>query len=279
MTAKGKPTVIAVTSDHHVGSTIGLAAPQGARTDDGQKVLPSKVQAWTWSCWLDFHGKVAERRDELGAKLIYVLNGDCVEGQHHGSTEVMAANAEDAQSYLADEVFNVVTALKPNSLCLVRGTPAHVGPSASAEEALGRRLGCSRDPETHNWTSYILRFREHGVLFDFRHHCTVGGQKWTRAGGVARLAFRHWAECAEAGDEPGDVIVRSHVHVHGDSGSAHRTRAIVTPAWQLKTSYVHKVATESIADIGGVIFTVHPSGRYEVEPVLYHPSLPKTRVL
>ena len=276
---KDKPTLIAVTSDHHVGSTLGLSAPQGARTDDGQKIIPSKVQRWTWQCWRDFHDKVDARRKELDAKLIYVLNGDCVDGDHHNTTALMAPDAEAAQMYLGQEVFGVPKSLEPDHLFIVRGTEAHVGPSASAEEALAQMLRCDRDPETQNFSSYILRFREHGVLFDFRHHCSVGGQLWTRPGGVARLAFRHWAECMENNEEPANVIVRSHVHVHGDSGSAHRTRAIVTPAWQLKTAYVHKVATESIADIGGIIIAVHPSGRYEVEPVMYHPALPKVRTL
>jgi hypothetical protein len=61
--------------------------------------------------------------------------------------------------------------------------------------------------------------------------------------------------------------------VYGDSFGAHRSRAIITPAWQLKTSYAHKVAPESIADIGGIIVTIQPSGRLDVEPVFYQPAL------
>jgi hypothetical protein len=44
----------------------------------------------------------------------------------------------------------------------------------------------------------------------------------------------------------------------------------------LKTAHAHKVAPESIADIGGLIVTITPDGRYDVEAKLYCPELPST---
>ncbi len=72
-----------------------------------------------------------------------------------------------------------------------------------------------------------------------------------------------------------DLAFRSHLHQFGDSYNAYPTRVVQTPAWQLKTAHAHKVAAESIADVGGVITMVQPDASYIVKPVLYLPSLPK----
>jgi hypothetical protein len=82
-------------------------------------------------------------------------------------------------------------------------------------------------------------------------------------------------EHALRGQRHPDVAVRSHRHVYGDSFDAYPTRVVQTPAFQLKTAFGHKVAANSIADIGGVIFVVAPDGRYEVKPQLFTPTLPK----
>ena len=46
---------------------------------------------------------------------------------------------------------------------------------------------------------------------------------------------------------------------------------MTTGAWQLATSYVHKVAADSMADIGGVIVVIK-DGLYTVEKVDFKPD-------
>ena len=99
---------------------------------------------------------------------------------------------------------------------------------------------------------------------------TSGRLPWTQAAGVDRLAFLIWSEHALKGERPPDLAVRSHVHVAGDSGSAYPTRALITPAYQLKTSYVHKVAPESLSTVGMTAIVVEPSGLITVHK-LHHP--------
>ena len=64
--------------------------------------------------------------------------------------------------------------------------------------------------------------------------------------------------------------------MHSDSEKAYPTRAIITPAWQAKTAHAHKVASDSIADMGGLMLLVQPDGSSNLETVLYAPDLPKT---
>lgn len=87
--------------------------------------------------------------------------------------------------------------------------------------------------------------------------------------GVDRLAFLIWSEHALKGERAPDLAIRSHVHVAGDSGDAYPTRAVITPAYQLKTSYVHKVSPESLSTIGMTAVVVHPSGQIDVHK-LHH---------
>ena len=267
------PIVVGIASDTHANSTIGLCPPEGVQLDDGGIYQPSPPQAWLWDCWDQFWKKVQERRRALRGDLYCVYNGDAVDGDHHQTSQIISRNLE-VQAYVAERVFSAPKALRPERAFMVRGTEAHVGPSASAEENLARHLGCERDPLTRNWTWWELDLIAHDRLLNFQHHCSVSGLPWTAPGGIARLAFRIWVERMAAGERVPDLAVRSHIHHYLDSFGAHPTRAIVTPAFQLKTAHAHKVVPESAADIGGLIVTAWPDRPLDVEAVRFRPRRP-----
>lgn len=273
-----RPVLIAVTSDQHSGSQIGLCPSQGVRLDEGGEYHPNKAQLWLWDNWLDYHAKIAALRKALGAKLIYVCNGDALDGDHHGTSQIITRNQE-SQAYIAHEVFSVPKALKADAYYVVRGTTVHVGEGGATEEALAKHLRAERS-DTDAWSVWHLRLDVHGRELDFQHHCTAGGQPWTAAAGIARLAMKHKMARIEAGIKPADLIIRSHIHNHLDSYDiVSGTRAIVTPPWQLKTSHGHKVAPENIPVVGGIAIVVQPDGEYTVKKYLYQPSLPQLRTV
>jgi hypothetical protein len=266
------PVVIAITSDHHIGSTLGLCPPEGVRLDDDGTYHPSKAQQWSWECWEDFWRIVGEIRQRAKAQLWCVYNGDLAEGDHHGTSQIISRNPEPA-AYLSERVFSVPLALKPNRTFVVRGTEAHVGPSGATEEAWARRMNAEREPLTRTWSWWRLRFTVHGTRFDFQHHGRTGTRPWTKASVVGALAAEIFYEHSAAGIPHPHLAIRSHRHQYADSHDAHPTRVIQTPAWQLKTAHAHKVVPESLADLGGLIVTVAPDG-YEVARHLYKPALP-----
>lgn len=271
------PVTILLASDTHCGSTVGLCPPEGPRLDDGQVVEPSKAQRWLWQCWTDLHTRAYATRRRHGGPLWVILNGDLVDGPgHHGTTQSMS-NHPDAQAYIASETFKVTQDLKPERLFVVRGTEVHTGTAGNVEEGIAKSLGAERDPETHLWSRWHLRLRVHGRLIDAQHHGKgLGRLPHTKQNGANALAWRVWQVYAERGLEPPALVVRSHLHQYADSFSAHRrTRGLFLPSFQLKTAYVHKVAADEIADVGGVIVVVHPDGRMDVEPVLFQPDPPK----
>lgn len=246
-------TTIVVVSDLHCGSTLGLCPPI-VTLDNGSEYHHSKSQAWMWERWVE-RFKPAVAKAKRGGASYLILNGDLVDGNHHGTTQILSGNP-CAQAQAALESIAVLTALKFDHIFVIRGTGAHSGPSGASEEGIGEVVGAERDPDTHTSSWWVLRLEIDGVRFDFRHHGRAGQRPWTEASIAAYLAHQIWMEHARRGLRHPDVAVRSHVHKFSDSHDAAPTRAIVTPSWQIKTEFAHKVATESIADIGGLIFTV-----------------------
>lgn len=271
MTAKRKPVVLAVTSDHHCGSTLGLCPPEKVRLDDSGFYEASKAQKALWHCWEDFWKRVAALRKRANASLIVVYNGDLFDGDHHNTSQIISRNPEPT-AYVADRVLgklSPVWALKPQRVFVVRGTEVHVGQSGSSEEAFARAIGAERDPEGDTWSWWRLPLEVHGVLFDFQHHGRMGTRPWTEQSGVTNLAAHIVFEHARLGWRVPAVAVRSHRHVFGDSGTGMPTRVIATPGWQGKTAFTHRVVPEAIQQYGGVIVTVSPDATYDLTSVLY----------
>ena len=243
--------------------------------DDEGRYTPSRPQLWLWAKWEEFWTTVEGLRRERRARLWTVFNGDLVDSPgHHGTSQTISLNPE-AQSYVADRVFSVPMALKPDRVFVIRGTEAHAGTSGSSEEAIAKVLRTERDPETQNWSRWRLRLDVNGLLCDFQHHGRFGTRPWTRQNALSALAFQIWSEHALRGLRHPDLAFRSHLHQFGDSYNAYPTRVVQTPAYQLKTAHAHKVAAEAISDVGGIITVVEPDGKYEVRPQLYSPDLPR----
>lgn len=270
-----RTVVLAIVSDVHCGSTLAACPPEGCRLDDGGKYLPSKVQLWLWEKWEAYWQQIHALRTQHDADLWCVYNGDSFEGgPHHGTTQIVSANPE-VQSYLSGRIFGVPAALKPQHTFIIRGTESHVGPSGSTEEAFARSIKAERDPESERWSWWHLRLFIHSARFDFQHHpSTSGNLPWTRPQAAQRLAFRIWSEHSLRAIPHPHFAFRSHRHVYADSVDAYPTRAVITPAWQAKTSFAHKVAADSIADVGGIAVIITPDGGTEFKKFLYEPTLP-----
>ncbi|HEX6940223.1 MAG TPA: hypothetical protein VF158_12485 [Longimicrobiales bacterium] len=261
--------VLAVVSDLHAGSTVGLCPDGGIDLDDGGRYEPSTAQRWLWQCWREYWDAVARAREDAKGLLYVVLNGDLVDGAHHGTTQIVSGNM-DVQGAVARACLEVPRALEPDRWFVVRGTEAHVGPSAQSEEGLARHLGAEPDANTGTRSWWHLRMDVLGHRLDFAHHGRTGYRSWTRWNATQLLAADIALTHLQDGERPPDLAVRSHFHRYADSYDAQPVRVIQTPAFQLATAYVHRRAPESLADIGGIIVTLR-TGHMDVRPVLYKP--------
>ncbi len=267
--------VLAVTSDHHCGSSVALCPNEQIPLDDGGVYSPSKAQRWLWDSWHTFWERVDAVRKEHKAALYTEFNGDVTEGHHHGSGQVVSGIAS-VEADIVGKTLAVPMALKPDKVFFVRGTETHVGKSGCREESIARGLASQgynvqREPHTGNHSWYNLRADINGTYVSFAHHGRIGRLPWTRPNGTISLAMQicinHW----KRGEDPPKLCFRSHFHKVVDTWDMHPARVIQTPAWQLHTAFTHKVVPESLADIGGII-VVFDGKDFEVEKVLFEPS-------
>lgn len=258
---KPGPLVVAF-SDLHVGSTVALCPPGGILLEDGGRYMPNRAQEWLWSRWKDFWALIrAERRKR---PVVGIMNGEFVDGRHHDSTQLASASPEIMASAALEVMEPAMPAL--SVLYVTRGTEAHSGHGAASDYAIGRELGAVRDPATGMSAAYQWRIDVGGVTFDAAHHVGGGARVSTRGNGVrAELV-----DMLAAGDAP-DVLIRSHVHNYADTGRNFWPRqGFVTPAWQLKTAYGHRVTRLRQQTVGGVLVEVENGKALPIRPIMYN---------
>lgn len=273
--AADRPLLIRVVSDLHCGSTVALCPPK-VTLDDGGEYHASKAQRWLWERWQDFYAQGEQIRRRLDAHCIDLINGDATEGDHHKTTQILSGNPT-AQAAVVNEVMKVPLATKPDGIVVIRGTEAHVGPSAAFEERIASGLRkdgwpVMMDEMTGNASHWHWTFEHQGVRFDFAHHGKFGGRPSTKMNVINALAFDIFTQAALDGRPYPHLAVRSHMHQWADTGSAYPTRLIQMPAWQLKTAFVHRINTiGKLSDIGGLYLTV-VDGKLNVIENIYRPD-------
>jgi len=267
--------VIAVASDEHCGSTGGLMADKPITYDDGGTYHPSPGQLWLWNAWRDGWDQAAECAARNNAELWWVNNGDLTDGpRHHGTHQSVGMHGEERE-VVRDVLDYPLLKCGIKKIFMVRGTESHVGPGACAEEGIAKALsddwpveGCP-EPPTMSW--YHLMMDVEGVFLDCLHHGRTGYRPWTHWNATALLAAQITMERVKTGDRIPDLAIRSRFHRHSDSYDAQPCRVIQTPAFQLATSYVHRRAPESLADVG-MICVLIDDGLYEVHKHIVTPS-------
>lgn len=271
-----RPVVLAVTSDQHCGSTVALC-PERIALDDGGEYLASKPQRWLDQSWRSYWDRVSDLRGEFDADLYAAFNGDFVDGNHHGTTQILSGNP-NAQAAVVDAVMRPVLDVKPDKMFFVRGTEAHVGQSGNAEERIASGLRKDKrpvvsDPVTGNASHWHLKLDIQGVRFDLAHHGRVGTRPWTKPNVTANLAAEIFYAHAASGQLHPHVAIRSHMHQWVDTYDQHPVRVIQLAAWQLATSFIHRIDTSGkLADIGGLICVVVGGELVKVEKVKFTPE-------
>lgn len=261
-------TVLVVCSDLHANSTVAVC-PERIQLDDGGEYIPSKAQRWLQTCWADAWQRVDQLRGR-GRKrrpMVVVMNGDIFDGtDHHNTFQTISRNPATMLSIGIDLLEPVRR--QAGRFFVVRGTESHVGGSGAWEEAIARDLDAEADELVGTRSWWHLPLELDGVRFDIAHHTSMGGLPWTMHAAAPRLAARILAEYAETDRPPPHLVVRSHVHRYGDSGTATKIRAVITPAWQLATGYVNRISPGALASIGMVAFTVD-AGAYDLHKLVY----------
>ena len=92
-----EPIFLAAAGDIHAGSTVAVMPSDGLLLDEGQQILPSRLQRWLGSCW---ENAWQQASDVIGGHECHlVINGDTVEGHHHGSKQLLHPQSKHRRSH------------------------------------------------------------------------------------------------------------------------------------------------------------------------------------
>jgi hypothetical protein len=194
-----------------------------------------------WDCWRYFWDEWVPTATR-GEPYVVVVNGDMIDGRHHGATHQFTQDISD-QTRVAYEVLAPEVA-KSHGLYFVSGTPAHVGESGENEEKLAEKLGAIQDRDTGNFSRFELYLQVGQALTHFSHHIGVTGSMAYETTALTKEFNEFCAESARWARPIPDIIVRSHRHRHAEvrvPTSRGYGIIFVTAAWQLKTPFLFRV--------------------------------------
>lgn len=270
-------SILAAFGDTHAGSTVGLHPNCETPLDDGGAFTPSKVQLWNYDNWLDYWRRVNEAAE--GQPVRILANGDLVDGDHHGTVQIVSRHAGIQGDILRACFEPVLDIVKVTSMVVVRGTASHVGQGSPSEESFARwlvskKVKVIKDEDTGTLSWRHFKGELDGVRIDATHHGRTGGRLWTAGGGVTNLAVEIMAEYAQRREVAPDLAIRSHKHKTFDTYRMPGVRTLALPAWQLGTDWVKQAVPESLADLGGSIIRCHAGKILDIDTHLYNPTEP-----
>lgn len=120
-TAPGPIRAIAIISDLHLGSDCSILQPDFL-TEKAQPIGQTPLAAWLYECWTQAHAWLAEIL--LPKEYALIINGDCIEGNHHRTTEIWSPDVRNHVK-AAIELLAPVAA-RAGKVFMVKGTPCHV---------------------------------------------------------------------------------------------------------------------------------------------------------
>jgi len=259
---KGRRHIVVV-SDLHVGCQLGLCPPEGFMAEGGH-YKPSRFQQGVWKLWERFW-KVEVPEITEGEDYDIVVNGEFIDGSHHGSTTQWSHNITD-QSLAAIQVMKPVVEACPGDFYAIRGTEAHSGQSGCGDEMIASVLGAKKNSIGQS-SRYELWKTLRGGLVHFTHHIGTTSSSAYESTAVYKELIEAYVEAGRWGQRAPDVVVRSHRHRHIciEIASQHgKALSLVTPGWQGKTPFAHKVAgaRQSQPQFGGVVLSWSNTEKY-----------------
>ena len=243
--AESENKVVAVLSDFHVGSLLGLAPRNFVSADQWHSGL-----VWLWARWEEFQESLPVKIDLL------ILNGDLIDGGQRAQKGMEAWDTKPSrQTEALLEVLGPVID-RSEKVLVVPGTDYHEGPMGDALQAFISDLDNAVNP-SEGITRWHWPVVIGGLKVSVLHGLSYAPvNRETPLGGELRAAVMS----TERRERP-DVIIRSHVHyfVHVEHSRMH---GFATPGFQLKTAFMNRNSVyKGFPDVGGFWFAVDDESR------------------
>jgi hypothetical protein len=249
---------LVVVSDTHCGCRLGLCPPGPIVLDEGVSYTPSELQSAVWSWWREFWDEWVPDVCR-GEPFAVVVNGDALDGVHHNSVTQISQNRTD-QARIALEVFEPIVERCEGRLYWIRGTEAHVGPSAQDEERLAEQLGAIPNEQGQSSRQELWIRLGGKALVHLAHHIGTSGSMHYESSALMRELAEAYVESGRWQQEPPSAVIRSHRHRNTEVRvQTYKGFATVctTAGWQLKTPFAYRTAARvATPQIGGTLVRV-----------------------
>lgn len=274
-------TLLIVSSDHHVNSTVALCPPR-VQLDDGGSYTPSSGQRWLWQSWVDAWSRVSALKDKVNPqRTILVLNGDAAElDTKRRSNQIVTPNKATILKMIAD-VFEQPMQLV-DKLYIMRGTSAHTGKSSWIEEAFASDYESliARDGKKGPLTWWHVRCVVEKLRIDISHHASRSSVPWTAKNSCGTLSSRlQWEYAVGMRSDWPHLAIRSHNHVFDRAIPVDAPHVYMTPCWSLLTEFGHRTGREnSKSSIGLLAFVIDGDDYYCKDYTYVNPIEEKSQI-
>lgn len=255
--------LLVVMSDLHVGSVFALTVGRVWKGQQTAEVHPTSAQMNIRTQFLKFASEVREARKSK--KIVLVVNGDLIDGDHHSSGDVFTVDMLE-MSDLAIEIIaefqKLIGWARGDELYITRGTDVH---TKNFENYIGKELNAVMDGDFH--VHNLLKLSINGLSTWFVHHGPRLGMGANEGNGLRNWLRAIYIDSIKDSTPQPDILYTGHVHQPGYAVFETRERmqyklmhAIITPSWQMKTRYAHQAAPVAKNKIGGVCQLITADG-------------------
>lgn len=270
MTQPPDKALIVVVNDLHQGSPFALA-PARWRRPEGNELPLNELQHQILEHYVHCWQRIRMMR--RGARLIVVVDGDVVEGQHHGSTQTVISNiaTQEAMAVAVIESGLQIAKFNPakgDSIRFVSGSDAHDGQDGQSMERVARAVLGLDPQDSTRASSNILQLSVNGTRFDFTHKpgSGPGNRNHTKGNSFTAWLKSLYDIALESGKQPPRYVITAHHHeyLRRDAYRADGNVAVtgyIAPAWKVKDSFVHMVAPFALSNVGMLVFEVAADGK------------------
>lgn len=235
-------------SDLHVGASSGLLPPKFV-SFEGNEIKQNPYQKWLWECWLDCWkwSKKVLGKDEWYC----VINGDCVEGLHHQTREVISADVADHISACVQILADV---LKDSAgVYITEGTNVHVQNTEHGIAGMLKSMGVNViSPSSRKSAWPEMDIQINGCRCAIDHHVSTSNKPATEASAYSQTLSTVQDRYTRAGWKAPKFLVRSHRHQFGYFNDGYRSMVILPP-WQGATRFTRRVVPRVVPQCGMVI--------------------------
>lgn len=286
-------------ADFHVGSTTAIFPNMVREIKDGvrqDKWIPlEQTGGWYFTHNNNFYPSALQKDifnhyDQSldlintwrhGERLIIIKNGDLIDGNHHGTHQLVTYVPSEQVSACVELIKYTKSRLGYregiDKLFLTEGTESHV---KKDEIDIAKQVNAEYYSLNEQVTPFIEMYIN-GTLLWVYHHGVKAGEYPYRGNALLNKLKKIRLQCLENGRQIPDVVITAHTHdpdhqiLMVDYKEMH---GIILPSQQAKTIYVNAVAPTAINRVGLQFMHITKHGDIEI-PKPYLMALPSGHVV